>query len=150
MEESVALYSYIKQMFGEGEVDVRTYSPLTLAFIGDCVFDLVARTYLVGQGNRAVEELHKRKSAIVKASAQAAMARELYESLTEEERDVYRRGRNAKSGSVARNASVADYRKATGLEALCGYLFLQDKTERIVELIRRGMELTGNGGDANE
>lgn len=140
MEKSLALYTYIKQIFGEGEVDVKTYSPLTLAFIGDGVFDLVVRTCLVGMGNRATEELHKAKSALVKASAQAAMAEALYDVMTDEEKDIYRRGRNAKSASVAKNASVADYRKATGLEALCGYLFLLDKTERIVELIRQGIE----------
>ncbi len=143
MEESIALYSYIKRAFGEGGVDVRTYSPLALAFLGDCVFELVVRTCLVGQGNRAPEELHRKKSAIVNAAAQARMAEGLYESLTEEEREVYRRGRNAKSASTAKNASVSDYRRATGLEALCGYLFLQDRTERVVELIREGIGLLG-------
>ena len=140
MEESVKLYSAIKETFQMGEVDVKTYSPLTLAFIGDCVFDMIIRSYVVAQGNRGTEGLHKLKSKIVKASAQAAMIDRIYDSLTPEEQDIYRRGRNAKSHTMAKNASMADYRKATGLEALCGYLYLQDQMARILELVKLGME----------
>ena len=68
MEESLRLYSAIKETFQMGEVDVKTYSPLTLAFIGDCVFDMIIRSYVVAQGNRGTEGLHKSKSKIVKAS----------------------------------------------------------------------------------
>ena len=145
MEESLKIYSKIKEVFQMGEVDVKTYSPLTLAFIGDCVFDLVIRSYVVAEGNRATESLHKSKSRIVKASAQAAMIDRIYDSLTPEEQDIYRRGRNAKSHTMAKNASMADYRKATGLEALCGYLYLQDRTDRILELIKLGMEEESQG-----
>ena len=140
MEESVKLYSAIKETFQMGEVDVKTYSPLTLAFIGDCVFDMIIRSYVVAPGNRGTEGLHKSKSKIVKASAQAAMIDRIYDSLTPEEQDIYRRGRNAKSHTMAKNASMADYRKATGLEALCGYLYLQDQMARILELVKLGME----------
>lgn len=140
MEESVKLYSAIKETFQMGEVDVKTYSPLTLAFIGDCVFDMIIRSYVVAQGNRGTEGLHKSKSKIVKASAQAAMIDRIYDSLTPEEQDIYRRGRNAKSHTMAKNASMSDYRKATGLEALCGYLYLQDQMARILELVKLGME----------
>lgn len=140
MEESLRLYSAIKETFQMGEVDVKTYSPLTLAFIGDCVFDMIIRSYVVAQGNRGTEGLHKSKSKIVKASAQAAMIDRIYDSLTPEEQDIYRRGRNAKSHTMAKNASMADYRKATGLEALCGYLYLQDQMARILELVKLGME----------
>ena len=140
MEESLRLYSAIKETFQMGEVDVKTYSPLTLAFIGDCVFDMIIRSYVVEQGNRGTEGLHKSKSKIVKASAQAAMIDRIYDSLTPEEQDIYRRGRNAKSHTMAKNASMSDYRKATGLEALCGYLYLQDQMARILELVKLGME----------
>lgn len=140
MEESLRLYSAVKETFQMGEVDVKTYSPLTLAFIGDCVFDMIIRSYVVAQGNRGTEGLHKSKSKIVKASAQAAMIDRIYDSLTPEEQDIYRRGRNAKSHTMAKNASMSDYRKATGLEALCGYLYLQDQMARILELVKLGME----------
>ncbi|MCM1102530.1 MAG: ribonuclease III [Clostridium sp.] len=140
MEESIALYSYIKEQFAEKEVDLRTYSPLTLAFIGDGVFDLVVRAYVVGRGNRPAHLLHKEKSAIVKAEAQARMADALYDSLTPKEQEIYRRGKNAKPANTAKNATLIDYHKATGLEALCGYLFMADETARLIELIRRGVE----------
>lgn len=143
MEESLALYDYIKRKFGEKDVDVRTYSPLTFAFIGDGVFDLVVRAYVVGRGNRPAHLLHNEKSRIVKAETQARMAELLFESLTPKEREIYRRGKNAKPANTAKNATLADYHKATGLEALCGYLFMTGETERLIELIRLGMKLTG-------
>ena len=93
MEESIRLYSKIKEAFEMGEVDVKTYSPLTLAFIGDCVYDLVIRSYVTGQGNRATEGLHKSKSRLVKASAQAEMIMRIYDRLTPEEQDIYKIGR---------------------------------------------------------
>ena len=141
MEESIALYSYIKKQFAVKNVDVRTYSPLTLAFIGDGVFDLVVRAYVVGQGNRPAHLLHKEKSGIVRAQAQARMADMLYDSFTQKEQEIYRRGKNAKPANAAKNATLNDYHKATGLEALCGYLFMTDETARLIELVRRGVEL---------
>lgn len=141
MEKGIALYAYIKERFGEKDVDIRTYSPLTLAFIGDGVFDLVVRAYVVGRGNRQAHLLHKEKSGIVKAASQARMAELLYDSFTQKEREIYRRGKNAKPANTAKNATLTDYHKATGLEALCGYLFMTDETERLIELIQRGMEL---------
>ncbi len=100
--------------------DIRTYSPLVLAFIGDGVYDLVIRTLVVEQGNTHANILHRRTSKIVKAETQAAVIEALLPVLTEEEQAVYKRGRNAKSGTKARSASLADYRKATGFEALIG------------------------------
>ena len=145
MEESINrssdIYADIKEKFALGEVDIHTYSPLVLAFIGDGIFDLILRSVLVGRGNRAVEGLHKSKSKYVKAGAQAQMAEALLPEMTQEEQDVYRRGRNAKSYTSAKNASIAEYRKATGLEALCGYLYLQGKTQRLMDLIDQGMRL---------
>lgn len=136
MEESLSLLKKLKSEFECEDVDLRNYSPLTLAFLGDCVFDLIIRTVIVERGNRAPESLHKKKSAVVKAQTQARMAESILENLSEEELAVYKRGRNAKSYSVAKNASVSDYRKATGFEALLGYLYLQDKEDRVIELIK--------------
>ena len=136
MEESLSLLKKLKSEFACEDVDLRNYSPLTLAFLGDGVFDLIIRTVIVERGNRAPESLHKKKSAVVKAQTQARMAESILESLSEEELAVYKRGRNAKSYSVAKNASVSDYRRATGFEALLGYLYLQDKEDRVIELVK--------------
>ena len=120
--------------------DIRTYSPLVLAFIGDGVYDLIVRTIVVEQGNTHVNLLHKQCSQLVKADAQAAMVERLLPLLSEEETAVYKRGRNAKSGSKARNASLASYKKATGFEALMGYLYLEHKMDRILELVKLGLK----------
>ena len=143
MEESLSLLGAIRKKFGCDRVDIRTYSPLTLAFVGDCIYDLVIRTIVVERGNTAPGVLHTKKSSIVKAQAQAAQADALMEELTAEEQAVYRRGRNAHSHSTAKNASIGDYRKATGLEALYGFLYLTDQTDRLLWLIAKGLELTG-------
>lgn len=145
MEEGVrqSMLEQIKQTFECKEVDVRAYSPLTLAYIGDAVYDLIIRTVVVERANRAANELHKRTTKYVKAEAQADMIEALMEHLTEEELAVYKRGRNAKSYTMAKNATMADYRKATGMEALVGYLYLQNKMDRVLELVRLGIEKTG-------
>lgn len=134
------LDSYIKEQFGIEPVDIKTYSPLTLAYIGDGVYDLIIRTLVVGHGNTKASKLHQNTSDIVKATAQSRMVEILTPYLTEEEADVYRRGRNAKSPTTAKNASVADYRRATGLEALVGYLYLSDRMDRLLELLKIGLE----------
>lgn len=123
----------------EGQ-DIRTYSPLVLAFIGDGVFDLIVRTIIVEQGNTHANLLHKRCSQLVKAETQAVMIEKILPLLSEEEVAVYKRGRNAKVGSKSRSASLADYKKATGFEALLGYLYLDHKMERILELVKAGLE----------
>ena len=135
--------SYIKEQFGIKDVDIRTYSPLTLAYIGDGIFDIVIRSVVVGKGNTKASQLHKHTSSIVKAHTQAVMIEALEPHLTKEEADIYRRGRNAKSPRMAKNATMADYRKATGLEALMGYLYLSDDFERVVELTKLGVQLIG-------
>lgn len=132
--------SYLKEQFQIADVDIRTYSPLTLAYIGDGIYDLVIRSLVVAKGNTKASELHKRTSQIVKAHTQAEMMEILFPLLTEEEADVYRRGRNAKSPTMAKNATMADYRKATGFEALMGWLYLRDEFERLVELVKAGVE----------
>lgn len=134
------LISCIQKEFELKPVDIRTYSPLTLAYIGDGVYELVIRTVLVEQGNLQPAKLHKKSSGLVKAAAQAAMIRGLEAQLTEEELSAFKRGRNAKAYHTAKNASVADYRMATGFEALMGWLYLTGRYERMVSLIRTGLE----------
>lgn len=135
--------SYIRKYFEVEDVDIRTYSPLTLAYIGDGVFDLIIRTVVVGKRNTRVNMLHNRTSQIVKAHTQAVIIEYLKEHLTEEEKEIYRRGRNANSPTMAKNATVADYRKATGLEALVGYLYLTDQLERLLELVKTAIDGLG-------
>lgn len=139
MEESITILEAIKRDFGCGEVDIRTYSPLTLAYIGDAIYDLVIRTIVVERGNRSANNLHKKTVTYVNARVQARMIEALEDELTEEEAAVYHRGRNAKSYTSAKNASIIEYRKATGLEALCGYLYLQGQQERMLYLIREAI-----------
>ncbi len=143
MEEGVTILQAIKQEFACKEIDIRTYSPLTLAYIGDAIYDLVIRTIVVERGNTSPNKLHKKTVKYVSAVVQAKLIDGLYEELTKEEQEIYRRGRNAKSYTTAKNASVMEYRKATGLEALCGYLYLQGRQERLLELIKKA--ITGLG-----
>ena len=141
MENELSLLQQLHKQFGESDVDIRTYSPLTLAYIGDAVFEIVIRTLIVEKGQRAANTLHKHTTKIVCAGTQAAMIEALDGELTEEEKDIYRRGKNTKIHSSAKNASLSDYRKATGFEALCGYLYLSDNMERMLFLIQRAIEL---------
>ncbi len=122
------------------EIDLREYSPLVLAFIGDGIYELLIRTIIVKQNNAPVQKLHKRVSTLVKASTQAEMIEKLMPVLTEEEVSVYKRGRNAKSYTKAKNATTSDYRRATGFEALIGYLYLKKDTDRIMELLQIALE----------
>ncbi len=130
------LDAFIRQQFALEEKDIRSFSPLALAYIGDGIYELVIRTVTVRQGSRQVNKLHRDTSRLVKAQAQSEMMKTLLPLLTEQEADIYRRGRNAKSFSVAKNASVGDYRRATGFEALMGYLYLQGDMERLSELVQ--------------
>ncbi len=139
MEESLSLSSRIRELFGLKEVDMKAYSPLTLAYIGDAAYELVIRTMVVEKGNRQASQLHRLTTSYVKAQAQAAMIEALEQELTEEELAIYKRGRNAKSYTSAKNASILDYRKATGLEALIGYLYLSGREERVLFLIKEGI-----------
>lgn len=142
MEEGlngISLLSQIHREFGGGEVDIRTYSPLTLAYIGDAVFEIIIRTLIVEKGQRAANTLHRHTTKIVCAQTQAKMIEAVYDSLSEEEQDVYRRGKNTKTYSSAKNASLSDYHRATGLEALCGYLFLRDSMERLTQIIKEAL-----------
>ena len=150
MEKSVGFefVSYMNELFQMEEVDIREYSPLTLAYIGDCVYDLVIKSLVINAGNKQVNKLHQETSRLVQASTQSRMMRTMQEHLTEEEHAVYKRGRNAKSVSPAKNQSITDYRRATGFEALLGYLYLQKDYKRLLELVKIGLDsLDSNKAD---
>ena len=140
MEESLR-YSDILNKWNKERIDIRTYSPLTLAYIGDDVYDMVIRSLMIASGNASVNKLHQRTAKRVKAESQSFMAHRMTEEgfFDEEELDIYRRGRNAKSHTIAKNASVSDYRSATGFEAVIGYLYMQDRIGRIYEIIEYGL-----------
>lgn len=137
------LNEYLNGKFDIESKDIRTYSPLTLAYIGDAIFDVVIRSILVNKGNTAVNKLHQRASSIVKAPTQAKMAAALMEDFTEEEADWYRRGRNSKPHTKAKNATTMDYLEATGFEAVVGYLYLTNDMDRICELVSLGIDRLG-------
>lgn len=134
------LMSGIKESFELPDIDVRSYSPLVLAYIGDAVYEIVIRSLLVGRGNAQANRLHKEASTLVNAGAQSTSLERIKEELTEEEMQVFKRGRNANSATMAKHASMSDYRRATGFEALMGYLYLTGRTERILELVKKGLE----------
>ena len=142
MEKSVGFEfdSYMQEVFQMKEVDVHSYSPLTLAYIGDSIYDLIIKSLVINQGNRQVNKLHKETSMYVQAFTQSLMMRAMQEELTEEEHAVYKRGRNAKSVSPAKNQSITDYRRATGFEALLGYLYLKKEWKRMLDLVKIGLD----------
>lgn len=142
MEKSIEwqFESYMQKVFQMQEVDIKEYSPLTLAYIGDSIYDLMIKTLVVHEGNKQVQKLHKETSSYVQASAQSKMMRILQEELTEEEHTIYKRGRNTKSVSPAKNQSLSDYRRATGFEALMGYLYLNKEWQRMADLVKKGLD----------
>ena len=129
----------LKELFHLEDQDLRHYHPITLAYIGDGVYELIIRTILVKKGNCPVNRLHKKASSLVKAGAQSAIMEVIEEELTPEELSVYRRGRNAHSPTMAKHATMADYRRATGFEALMGYLYLKEDYTRMLTLVRMGI-----------
>lgn len=136
MEKNLAdIPHIICEEFGYKEHDPGSLSPLTLAFIGDTIFDLIIRTKVIERGNAPVNKLHRYASHVVNATAQAEIVEKIKDSLTKEELSIWKRGRNAKSYTSAKNASIKDYRAATGLEALLGWLYLGGRMDRILELI---------------
>ena len=134
----------IMQAFDLSKQDYRSFNALTLAYIGDAIFDLVIRTVVIFRSHKQVNELNKKTTRFVKAETQAVMIQGLLDDalLTEEEKAVYKRGRNTKSHTVAKNASVAAYRKATGFEAVLGYLYVTGQMGRILELTKAGVRYT--------
>ena len=135
-----SLESCIDEIMKLPQRDYTQYSPLTLAYIGDAVYDLIVRTVLVKRANMQTAKLHRDASSCVNAGAQADMLRRLEPLLTEEEKSVCRRGRNAKPAHTAKNASRGEYLEATAFEALVGYLYLQGRYERLMDLLQTGLE----------
>ncbi len=140
MEESLDYFQYFKENFRVKHGNPETYSPLALAYIGDSVFDIMVRTIEVSKVNKQVNKYHKDVSKIVCATAQAKMILAIYEELTEEERAIYKRGRNANSYTKAKNASRTDYRNATGFEALLGYLYMKEDFKRLTDVVKMALE----------
>ena len=118
------------------QTDPDLLNPLVLAYVGDSVFELYIRTMLVQNEKGNVNKLHRAATDYVKSGSQARMARDISEFLSDEEKDILRRGRNAHSGYVPKNAVVSEYRYATGFEALVGYLYLKGSIERLMEILR--------------
>ena len=143
MEESIKIEEAIAKALKLEAVDPRTYSPLVLAYIGDAVYELLIRTKVINHGSMQVNKMHKKSASLVKAETQANIIKAIQDDLTEEELAIYKRGRNAKSATTAKHATMMDYRMATGFEALVGYLHLQAQHDRLLELIRDGLEKIG-------
>lgn len=148
MEESIKMdydnensFQYFKEIFHIQHGNPESYSPLALAYIGDSIFDVMVRTIEVSKVNKQVNKYHRDVSKIVCAPAQAKMILAIMDQLTEEEQAVYKRGRNAKSYTKAKNASTIDYRNATGFEALLGYLYLKEDFKRISDLVKMSLEV---------
>ncbi len=127
--------------------DIHSMSPLTLAFVGDSVYDLLVRQHLVVLANRPVKDLNRMKVTLVNCKSQADSAKAILSVLNEEELSVYKRGRNAQTNSHSKHSSLADYHSATGLEALFGYLYLCGNTDRIKELFTLIIESVGDSDE---
>ena len=141
MEKSIRSFEdSVDEAFHLPEKDWKLYSPLTLAYLGDAVYEMVIRTICVKRANMQTQKLHRKVTGYVSAKAQAKMMDALIGELTEEEESIYRRGRNSKPYTKAKNASLEEYLKATGFEALVGYLYLQKEYERMNALIAHGIE----------
>jgi ribonuclease-3 family protein len=135
MQQKIGQYGDVKQS------DIRMYNPLVLAYIGDAVYEMFVRTLLASSGSMQVAKLHKKAINYVKAKSQAEILVAIEEMLTPDEQDIVRRGRNTKSATVPKNADIGDYRYATGLEALVGYLYLTGSIDRLMEILDRIVEI---------
>lgn len=120
--------------FTDIETNPKQLSPLNLAFIGDCIYEILVRETLVCSANRPVNDLHRESVKFVSAKAQTEAFTKIKDLLTEEETAQFKRGRNAKTGHSPKSATDAEYHTATGVEALFGYLYLTEQTDRIKEL----------------
>lgn len=122
--------------------DAQRLSPLVLAFVGDAVYNLYVRALITNRRDMTPHSLHALCSKIVCAKAQARSAEFLQEGFSEREREIFRRGKNAKPGTVPKNADPGDYAKATGLEAVIGYLYINNENERMAELLARALDMS--------
>ena len=118
------------------EKEVNMMSPLTWAYIGDCVYELYIRTQLVNTTNLKPHKLHIESIKYVKAQSQASFLQRIYDDLTDEEKEIVRRGRNTQTHHIAKNASMQDYMYATAFEALIGYLYLTKQDDRLFEIMK--------------
>lgn len=119
--------------------EVKLLPPLTWAYVGDCVYELYIRTKLINETHMKPHALHIESIKYVKASAQSEILKRIYNDLTEEEKDIVRRARNAKNHHLPKNVEVQEYKLATAFEALIGYLFLTKNYERIEEIINENI-----------
>ncbi|HAN10808.1 MAG TPA: ribonuclease III [Clostridiales bacterium] len=124
-------------------INANLYSPVTLAYLGDAVYEMFVRTKLVKENNMQVNKLQKLSIKYVKASAQAETYKKLEVYLTEEERKIAKRGKNAKVNTMAKNADPIDYMTATGFEALIGWLYLEGRMDRLGEIIDISLTVPG-------
>ncbi len=131
------IFKTVNDATGTSFPDTAGFSPLALAFIGDTVFEVFVRTLALSEGNVSTHKLHQKSVRFVKASVQARILKELPEQITfsEEEGNVIRRGRNAKSGTIPKNANVLEYKHATAFESLIGYLYLEKRYDRLSEIL---------------
>lgn len=140
MEKSMMFFLEDSELFTKK--GVLSLSPLVLAFIGDAVYSLYIRTVIVANDNKSVDFLHKETVKYVKAKSQEKSLKRIYDFLTEEEKDIVRRGRNVKSNTVPKGVEVQSYRYATGFEALIGYLYLVGEFERLKSILELSMRVT--------
>ena len=119
-------------------------APHSLAYLGDVVYELVIRSVIVEKGDTSAKKMNREAVGFARASAQAQLILAIRDELTEEENDVFRRGRNANPGTKAKHSTMSEYRLATGFEALIGYLYLKGETDRLLKLIHLGWERCSN------
>ncbi len=144
MEE---ILDYLLKPFNIERKEATEFSPLVLAYIGDAVYELIIRSILVSMGNRPVNKLNKDATSLVKAGAQSEIVKLISDKLSEEEYTVFKRGRNSSPHTMAKNASMTDYKYATGFEALIGFLYLDNRCDRALELVKLGIDLYLNKND---
>lgn len=144
MEE---ILDYLLKPFNIERKEATEFSPLVLAYIGDAVYELMIRSILVSRGNRPVNKLNKDATSLVKAGAQSEIVKLISDKLSEEEYTVFKRGRNSSPHTMAKNASMTDYKYATGFEALIGFLYLDNRCDRALELVKLGIDLYLNKND---
>ena len=144
MEE---ILDYLLKPFNIERKEATEFSPLVLAYIGDAVYELMIRSILVSMGNRPVNKLNKDATSLVKAGAQSEIVKLISDKLSEEEYTVFKRGRNSSPHTMAKNASMTDYKYATGFEALIGFLYLDNRCDRALELVKLGIDLYLNKND---
>lgn len=127
-------------IFKNTDVNPDELSPLVLAYVGDCVYEMLVRNYVVSKGNRPVNKMNAMTRSFVNAGTQSEMYNVIKDILTDAEENIYKRGRNAKSHTKAKNQTIVNYRRATGVEALFGYIYLKGDFDRLIHLFNVGVE----------